>query len=206
MTKSVSQPALMEPVSSGISGKEMGWYCKVLKVLVVSALGHCVLFGTPHGEKEGEKSLRERSVSQERWNLPTLETFQSSLDKRWSRIVLLYQILFSPGDGAGDDQSWGFDLIAFSCSGVFCRRFTRKQMILANTLFKCVCYHPEEYQLITSGTDRRVSKTRGILLVVIAEHNVWLWTLHNHTRLSSDQAVPAREAFLGKLLYFCRCL
>ncbi|XP_021270320.1 cilia- and flagella-associated protein 52 [Numida meleagris] len=35
-------------------------------------------------------------------------------------------------------------------------RFTRKQMILANTLFKCVCYHPEEYQLITSGTDRRI--------------------------------------------------
>ncbi|NXJ09399.1 CFA52 protein, partial [Odontophorus gujanensis] len=34
--------------------------------------------------------------------------------------------------------------------------FTRKQMILANTLFKCVCYHPEEYQLITSGTDRRI--------------------------------------------------
>ncbi|XP_031455049.1 cilia- and flagella-associated protein 52 [Phasianus colchicus] len=35
-------------------------------------------------------------------------------------------------------------------------RFTRKQMILANTLFKCVCYHPEEYQLITSGTDRKI--------------------------------------------------
>ncbi|NWZ32016.1 CFA52 protein, partial [Asarcornis scutulata] len=33
----------------------------------------------------------------------------------------------------------------------------RKQMILANTLFKCVCYHPEEYQLITSGTDRRIA-------------------------------------------------
>ncbi|NXL84808.1 CFA52 protein, partial [Alectura lathami] len=36
-------------------------------------------------------------------------------------------------------------------------RFTRKQMILAHTLFKCVCYHPEEYQLITSGTDRRIA-------------------------------------------------
>lgn len=30
-------------------------------------------------------------------------------------------------------------------------------MILANTLFKCVCYHPEEFQIITSGTDRKVS-------------------------------------------------
>ncbi|KFO86672.1 WD repeat-containing protein 16, partial [Buceros rhinoceros silvestris] len=35
-------------------------------------------------------------------------------------------------------------------------RFVRKQMFLANTLFKCVCYHPEEYQLITAGTDRRI--------------------------------------------------
>ncbi|XP_068769987.1 cilia- and flagella-associated protein 52 isoform X3 [Struthio camelus] len=35
-------------------------------------------------------------------------------------------------------------------------RFTRNQMILANTLFQCVCYHPEEYQIITSGTDRRI--------------------------------------------------
>lgn len=59
MTKSVSQPALMEPASSGTLGKETGWYCKVLTVLEVSVLGHCVLFGTPDGEKEGEKSLRE---------------------------------------------------------------------------------------------------------------------------------------------------
>ncbi|GCC31559.1 hypothetical protein chiPu_0010018 [Chiloscyllium punctatum] len=29
-------------------------------------------------------------------------------------------------------------------------------MILANTLFKCVCYHPEEYQIITSGKDRKI--------------------------------------------------
>lgn len=33
-------------------------------------------------------------------------------------------------------------------------------MILANTLFQCVCYHPEEFQIITSGTDRKVSKHR----------------------------------------------
>ncbi|XP_061477831.1 cilia- and flagella-associated protein 52 isoform X2 [Rhineura floridana] len=35
-------------------------------------------------------------------------------------------------------------------------RFMRRQMILANTLFKCVCYHPDEHQLITSGTDRKI--------------------------------------------------
>ncbi|NXO05333.1 CFA52 protein, partial [Rhinopomastus cyanomelas] len=34
--------------------------------------------------------------------------------------------------------------------------FVRRQMILANTMFKCVCYHPEEYQLITGGTDRQI--------------------------------------------------
>ncbi|KAM6376747.1 cilia- and flagella-associated protein 52 [Pluvialis apricaria] len=36
-------------------------------------------------------------------------------------------------------------------------RFVRKQMFLANTLFKCACYHPEEYQIITSGTDRKIA-------------------------------------------------
>ncbi|XP_072259665.1 cilia- and flagella-associated protein 52 [Pyxicephalus adspersus] len=35
-------------------------------------------------------------------------------------------------------------------------RFVRKQMILDNTLFRCVCYHPEEFQIITSGTDRKI--------------------------------------------------
>ncbi|KAM9296141.1 cilia- and flagella-associated protein 52 [Gastrophryne carolinensis] len=35
-------------------------------------------------------------------------------------------------------------------------RFVRKQMILSNTLFRCVCYHPEEFQILTSGTDRKV--------------------------------------------------
>ncbi|NXL29771.1 CFA52 protein, partial [Glaucidium brasilianum] len=34
--------------------------------------------------------------------------------------------------------------------------FVRKQIFLANTFFKCVCYHPEEYQIITGGTDRRI--------------------------------------------------
>ncbi|XP_077979702.1 cilia- and flagella-associated protein 52-like [Glandiceps talaboti] len=35
-------------------------------------------------------------------------------------------------------------------------RFVRSQVIFANTLFKCVCYHPEEFQIITSGSDRKV--------------------------------------------------
>ncbi|XP_064904019.1 cilia- and flagella-associated protein 52-like [Columba livia] len=35
-------------------------------------------------------------------------------------------------------------------------RYVRKQMILDNTLFKCVCYHRGEYQIITSGTDRKI--------------------------------------------------
>ncbi|XP_063039846.1 cilia- and flagella-associated protein 52-like [Engraulis encrasicolus] len=36
-------------------------------------------------------------------------------------------------------------------------RFVRNQMVLANTLFKTVCYHPEEYQILTSGTDRKIA-------------------------------------------------
>ena len=29
-------------------------------------------------------------------------------------------------------------------------------MIRVNTLFKNVCYHPEEHQLLTTGTDRKI--------------------------------------------------
>uniref|UniRef100_A0A672QL79 Cilia- and flagella-associated protein 52 n=1 Tax=Sinocyclocheilus grahami TaxID=75366 RepID=A0A672QL79_SINGR len=35
-------------------------------------------------------------------------------------------------------------------------RFVRNQMVLSNTLFSAVCYHPEEFQIITSGTDRKI--------------------------------------------------
>lgn len=37
-----------------------------------------------------------------------------------------------------------------------CRRFVSLQMVIANTLFRTVCYHPDVYQIITSGTDRKV--------------------------------------------------
>ncbi|KAJ3614522.1 hypothetical protein NHX12_018094 [Muraenolepis orangiensis] len=36
-------------------------------------------------------------------------------------------------------------------------RYVRHQIVLANTLFRCVCYHPEECQIMTSGTDRTIS-------------------------------------------------
>ncbi|XP_040002549.1 cilia- and flagella-associated protein 52 isoform X1 [Xiphias gladius] len=36
-------------------------------------------------------------------------------------------------------------------------RFVSLQMVIANTLFRTVCYHPEEYQIITSATDRKVT-------------------------------------------------
>ncbi|KAI4832905.1 hypothetical protein KUCAC02_015845 [Chaenocephalus aceratus] len=34
-------------------------------------------------------------------------------------------------------------------------RFASLQMVIASTMFRTVCYHPEEYQLITGGTDRK---------------------------------------------------
>nr|CAB3267684.1 WD repeat-containing protein 16-like [Phallusia mammillata] len=34
--------------------------------------------------------------------------------------------------------------------------FSRKQMVMSNTLFQCVCYHPAGFQIITSGTDRKI--------------------------------------------------
>jgi cilia- and flagella-associated protein 52 len=37
------------------------------------------------------------------------------------------------------------------------RRFTRSQVLFENTLFQCVAYHPEEYHIITGGTDRKIA-------------------------------------------------
>ncbi|XP_034044856.1 cilia- and flagella-associated protein 52 [Thalassophryne amazonica] len=36
-------------------------------------------------------------------------------------------------------------------------RFERCQIVLANTLFKTVVYHPEEFHIVTSGTDRQIT-------------------------------------------------
>ncbi|KAK5604938.1 hypothetical protein CRENBAI_005649 [Crenichthys baileyi] len=36
-------------------------------------------------------------------------------------------------------------------------RFVSLQRMIANTLFRTVCYHPDEHQIITSGTDRKVT-------------------------------------------------
>lgn len=46
-------------------------------------------------------------------------------------------------------------------------------MILANTLFQCVCYHPEEFQIITSGTDRKV-RVKVFLVREKSSDALWL--------------------------------
>ncbi|XP_035253349.1 cilia- and flagella-associated protein 52-like [Anguilla anguilla] len=35
--------------------------------------------------------------------------------------------------------------------------YVRKQMVLANTMFRSVCYHPSGYQIITTGSDRKIA-------------------------------------------------
>ena len=35
-------------------------------------------------------------------------------------------------------------------------KFVRSQVIFANTMFRAVCYRPDECQIITGGTDRKV--------------------------------------------------
>ncbi|KAJ8336086.1 hypothetical protein SKAU_G00394290 [Synaphobranchus kaupii] len=35
--------------------------------------------------------------------------------------------------------------------------YVRKQMVMANTMFRCVCYHPDGYQIVTSGSDRKIA-------------------------------------------------
>lgn len=37
------------------------------------------------------------------------------------------------------------------------RRFARNQVLFENTLFQCVAYHPEEYHILTGGSDRKIA-------------------------------------------------
>ncbi|CAF1420627.1 unnamed protein product [Rotaria sp. Silwood1] len=37
------------------------------------------------------------------------------------------------------------------------KRFARNQVLFENTLFQCVAYHPEEYHILTGGSDRKVA-------------------------------------------------
>ena len=37
------------------------------------------------------------------------------------------------------------------------RRFKRNQVLFANTLFQCIAYHPEEFHIITGGSDRKIA-------------------------------------------------
>ena len=41
-------------------------------------------------------------------------------------------------------------------STVYYRKQCRVQMIRSNTLFNFVCYHPDEHQILTTGTDRKI--------------------------------------------------
>lgn len=41
-------------------------------------------------------------------------------------------------------------------SSSFFRTCTRKQIVLANTLFKCVCYGYKGVHILTGGSDRKI--------------------------------------------------
>ena len=41
----------------------------------------------------------------------------------------------------------------------FCRAMGRSAIVFATTMFKAVCYSEDESQIITAGTDRKVSHT-----------------------------------------------
>lgn len=37
------------------------------------------------------------------------------------------------------------------------KRFKRSQVLFANTLFQCIAYHPEEFHIVTGGSDRKIA-------------------------------------------------
>ncbi|KFQ22946.1 WD repeat-containing protein 16, partial [Mesitornis unicolor] len=67
-------------------------------------------------------------------------------------------------------------------------RFVKKQILLANTFFKCVCYHPEEYHIITSGTDSKIAYWEVTGGFVIREVEGSVWGSINGMDITSDGA------------------
>ena len=63
-----------------------------------------------------------------------------------------------------------------------CRRFVRNQVIFANTLFRAVCYRPDECQLITGGTDRKVNVYIQCI-VIIYNHQIGYWETHDGSQI-----------------------
>lgn len=37
------------------------------------------------------------------------------------------------------------------------RKFVRREVLFENTLFQCFAFHPEEYHLVTGGSNRKIT-------------------------------------------------
>jgi len=85
------------------------------------------------------------------WDLtfhPMTQTFVASMKEHTSKVtcVKLTKDNRECVSSAADGTCIIWDLV----------RFVRKQMVLSNTLFQCVQYHPILPQIVTCGTDRKI--------------------------------------------------
>jgi WD40 repeat protein len=46
-------------------------------------------------------------------------------------------------------------ILSLHCLSI--RRYARSQVLFANTLFQCIAFHPEEFHIITGGSDRKIA-------------------------------------------------
>lgn len=92
--------------------------------------------------------------------------------------------------------------------------------MIDNTLFRTVCYHPDEHQVITSGTDRKVSfggaQCRAVTISIWSiclscEPKCWYavekqWSLYQWKQVDFF-FVPSRMLFISiQILFFPSCL
>ena len=65
------------------------------------------------------------------------------------------------GPRTDDDYDYLFKVVIIGDSGVgksnLLSRFTRNNCLFASTMFQTVLYHPDESQLLTCGTDRKIT-------------------------------------------------
>lgn len=85
---------------------------------------------------------------------------------------------------------------------ISCRRFVSLQMVIANTLFQTVCFHPDVYQIITSGADRKVCIwiiNQSVTLVAQCQ-----WVHVNFVFTPRHRTVPSQTS--SCVLMWCSCM
>jgi WD40 repeat protein len=77
------------------------------------------------------------------------QELESTMKEHKNAVV---QIKINKNDTECLSASWDGTCIVWNL-----KHYKRSQILFANTLFQCIAYHPEEFHIITGGSDRKIA-------------------------------------------------